>query len=206
MAEMTLYHTPTSPFARKVRIVLRERGLMDRIYEFHAQLRSAENEVLAVNPTGKVPALTVDEGMQKGLVLLESTTICDFLEELGDAPPLQPKSGPERWHEKGLDSYAHALLDSIAWRSREFRRPEGERSAGFVSYEAERQERCFDDLEKRVDELAAKKISISRILFAVALDFFLLRLPEYDWRPSRPRLAEWHAGMARRPSFEETKP
>ena len=44
------------------------------------------------------------------------------------------------------------------------------------------------------------------ILFAVALDFFLLRLPEYDWRPSRPRLAEWHAQMVARSSFQATAP
>lgn len=205
MPQMTLYHTPTSPFARKVRIVARERGLMDRIYEFHARIRGPENEVLAINPTGKIPALTVDEGAHKGLVLLESTTICDYLDELGDAPPMQSHSGLARWQEKGLDSYAHALLDSIAWRSREFRRPEGERSPGFVSYEAERQERCFDDLEQRADELAAEEVSFSRILFAVALDFFLLRLPEYDWRPNRPRLTEWHARITARPSFQATK-
>ncbi|HKK31640.1 MAG TPA: glutathione S-transferase family protein [Alphaproteobacteria bacterium] len=66
---------------------------MDRIYEYHAQIRGPANEVLPVNPTGKVPALTVDEGPHKGLVLLESTTICDYLEELGEGPPLQPKDG-----------------------------------------------------------------------------------------------------------------
>tara|TARA_R110002096_G_scaffold123067_9_gene266392 strand:- start:1266 stop:1880 length:615 start_codon:yes stop_codon:yes gene_type:complete len=203
---MTLYHTPTSPFARKVRVVAHERGLTDHINEIHAQLRTPENQVLAVSPTGKVPALVVQGGPDKGLVLVESTTICEYLEQFGDTPALQPAGGPAYWQEKALDGFAHALLDSIAWRGRDNRRPEGERSPGFVALEAERQVRCFDDLERRADELAQVEVSLSRILVAVALDFFLLRIAGEDWRPGRPRLTEWHGRMTARPSFVATSP
>ena len=66
--------------------------------------------------------------------------------------------------------------------------------------------RVFADLERRVDELAAAEISLGRILVAVALDFHLLRIAGEDWRPAHPRLADWHARMAARPSFIATTP
>jgi glutathione S-transferase len=203
MHQMTLYHTPTSPFARKARIVARERGVIDDITEIHAQIRTPQNEVLAISATGKVPALTVDEGPDKGLVLVESAMICEYLGQFGNGPSL---AGSAPWPEKALDGYAHAFLDSIAWRGRDNRRPDGERSPGFVALEAERQRRCFTDLERRVDELAAAEISLGRILVAVALDFHLLRIAGEDWRPAHPRLADWHARMAARPSFVATTP
>ncbi len=57
-----------------------------------------------------------------------------------------------------------------------------------------------------MDELAGKEISMSRILFAVSLEFFLLRLPEYDWREGRLRLSEWYERMTARASFRSTAP
>ncbi len=202
---MTLFHSPTSPFARKVRIVLHERGLWDQTTEAIAQIRTPDNEVIPYSPTGKIPALSVEGGPDKGLVLVESTTICDYLEQFGDAPPLQPVSGPAHWREKALDGYAHAFLDSIAWRGREGKRVPEERSPGFVALEVERQQRCFVDLEARVDKLQAEEITLSRILFALALDFYEFRIGE-DWRPGHPRLSEWQATMAARPSFQATTP
>jgi glutathione S-transferase len=203
MHQMTLYHTPTSPFARKVRIVARERGLIDDITEIHAQIRTPQNEVLAISATGKVPTLSVDEGPDKGLVLVESGTICEYLDQFGAGASL---AGRSRWPEKALDGFAHAFLDSIAWRGRDNRRPDGERSPSFVALEAERQRRCLADLEQRVDELAAEEISLARILVAVALDFHLLRITGEDWRPAHPKLAKWHARMAARPAFIDTTP
>ncbi|HKK31641.1 MAG TPA: hypothetical protein VKA18_14750 [Alphaproteobacteria bacterium] len=47
---------------------------------------------------------------------------------------------------------------------------------------------------------------MSRILFAVSLEFFLLRLPEYDWREGRLRLSEWYERMTARASFRSTAP
>ena len=203
---MKLFHSPTSPFARKVRIVAHERGLTGQITEVPSQLRTPQNEVLAHSATGKAPCLVVEDGPDKGLTMVESAMVCEYLNTLGDAPSLQPApGGPAYWREKALDGFAHAFLDSIAWRSREGRRPAGEQSPGFIDLETARQARCFDELETRVDELAAQEFSLARILTAVALDFYDLRFGE-DWRRSRTRLAAWHAKLAARPSFQATKP
>ncbi len=206
MHQATLLYGPTSPFARKARIEIIERGIQNHVRQVAVTVRTPENEVLLHSPTGKVPALVVDDGLNQGIVMVESTLICEYLDTIGDAPPLMPAAGPERWAERALDAYAHSLMDAIAWRTREFRKPEEFQFRPFIAYEFERAERCFDDLEQRVEELSAAEISHSRILLAICLDYSLFRFPDLDWRPTRPRLADWYARMTARPSFIATKP
>ena len=206
MAQATLLYGPTSPFARKARIAIAERGIGDLVRQVAVTVRTPENEVLLHSPTGKVPALVVNEGPEEGVVMVESSLICEYLDTIGDAPPLLPPSGPAHWRERALDAYAHALLDSVAWRTREFRKPEDFQYQPFIAYEFERAERCFDDLESRVDELASVTLSHGRILLAITLDYCLFRFPDLDWRSNRPRLAEWYRGMAERDSFIATAP
>ena len=206
MHQATLLYGPTSPFARKPRIEIIERGIGALIRQVAVTVRVPENEVLLHSPTGKVPALVVGEEPNKGLVLVESTQICEYLDTIGDAPPLMPAEGPERWRERAMDAYAHSLLDAIAWRVREFRKPEEFQYGPFIAYEFERAERCFDDLESRIEELSSIQLSHSRILLAICLDYSLFRFPGLDWRPSRPRLAEWYEAITPRPSFVATAP
>lgn len=203
---MRLYHTVTSPFAMKVRAAIRERGLEPMVQEIAAAVRSPENEVLRHNPTGKVPALVVDEGRDKGLVLLESTLIGQYLDEYGDAQPLTPREGRAMWEERALDAYAHALMDSIGWRSREYRKAEAERHQPFIAYEQERALRCFADLEARAGELARVEVSHARLLLAIACYYQTWRWPEQDWHSGSPRLAEWCDAMTARPSLAAVLP
>jgi glutathione S-transferase len=206
MTKMRLFHTPTSPFALKVRIAIRERGLTDMVEEIVATVRVPENEVLYHNPTGKVPALVVDEGPDAGLVLVESTLICEYLDQIGDAPPFLPPEGRARWDERALDAYAHALMDSLAWRTREFRKPEADQYGPFIAYEHGRAMRCFAELEGQVDELEQAEVSLSRILLALCLYYQSWRFPDQDWRTTSPRLAAWYERMVARPSFKDTAP
>ena len=203
---MRLFHTPTSPFALKVRVAIRERGLEDLVHEISATVRTPENEVLTHNPTGKVPTLVVDEGRDKGLVLLESTLIGEYLEQFGDAPPLMPKEGRLLWEERALDAYAHALMDSLAWRTREFRKPEADQYGPFIAYEQARAMRCFAELEAQVDELERVEISLSRIMLPLCLYYQSWRFPDQDWRTGSPHLARWYDRMIARPSFQSVLP
>jgi len=203
---MRLFITTTSPFALKVRVAIRERGLESLVREIAANVRTAENEVLEHNPTGKVPALVIDEGRDEGLTLLESTQICEYLEQFGDAPPLMPAEGRPMWEERALDAYAHALMDSLAWRTREFRKPEADQYGPFIAYEQERALRCFAELEDQMDELERVEISLSRIMLTLCLYYQSWRFPDQDWRSGSPRLAQWYERMIARPSFQSVLP
>jgi len=193
-----LYITQTSPFARKARIVARERGLEGQVEEFDARVRTDANEVLDVSPLGKVPTLTGPEG----LMLVDSTVICEFLDRLAGPPVLHGADWPGRLALSQDWALAESLLESLAWRTREFRRPESERSPAFIAYEGARQERVYDWLEANAPDPDARQIA--HIGLAVALDYGLYRFPDEDWRPTRPRLAAWFEAECARSAFQAT--
>jgi len=85
-----LHHLPLSPFCRKVRIVLGEKGLpfdlkVERPWE-------RRREFLALNPAGSVPALELEDGV----VLADSMAIVEFVEEVAPEPALLGATPVER--------------------------------------------------------------------------------------------------------------
>lgn len=193
-----LYMTPTSPFARKVRMVVHERGLTDLVEDFDARVRSPENEVLDVSALGKVPTLTGPDG----LTLVDSTIICEYLDRLAGPPVLHQDIGPDRWRASSLWSLTESLLESLAWRARELRRPINERSPDFLAYETGRQARVFDWLEKALPFQAPR--DVSAIGLVIALDYADYRFNEDDWRINRPKLQAWFDAEVARPAFQAT--
>ena len=86
---MQLLYSPTSPYARKCRVVARERGLIPGIEEVDCNPHEDPAELQAKNPLGRVPTLVLDDGR----AVFDSPVICDLLEGLGSAPPLVPGVG-----------------------------------------------------------------------------------------------------------------
>lgn len=197
-----LYITQTSLFARKARMVVHERGLAGQIDEIDAHVRTPENEVLAISPLGKVPTLAGPDG----LMLVDSTIICEFLDRLADPPTLHHDVGAARWAASGPWALAEGLMDSLAWRARELRRPLDERSPSFLAYEKGRQARVYDWLEAHLPfpGPAPNVRDISAIGLAVALDYANYRFPEDAWRKNRPALAAWFDLEATRSAFQAT--
>jgi glutathione S-transferase len=79
-----LYHVPLSPFCRKVRLVLAEKKVeVERVEERYWE---QQVDFLRRNPAGKVPVLRID-----GVLLSESTAICEYLEETRPEPRLMPQ-------------------------------------------------------------------------------------------------------------------
>jgi glutathione S-transferase len=193
-----LYGTPTSPFARKCRMVARELNLMDQVEEFSAKVRTPENEVLDVSPLGKVPTFTGPDG----LALVDSTIICEYLDHMNGAPVLHGADFPDRLKRSGDWALAESLLESLAWLAREFRRPTTERSPSFIAYESGRQTRVYDWLETNTPTEATR--DVSHIGLVVALDYSIYRFEERDWRPGRPRLSAWFERECARPAFVDT--
>lgn len=86
---MKLYITTPSPFARKVRIVAREKGLADRIEEIVVDPYADAPELLSTNPVVQVPTLIAADG----LPLTDSPVIAEYLDALGLGPRLLPSQG-----------------------------------------------------------------------------------------------------------------
>jgi glutathione S-transferase len=195
-----LFYAPNSPFARKLRIVLREAGILDRVPEQVVVLRKPENEVLKHGPTGRVPALLTDGGA----LLLECDVICRYLEDKGLVTSLRPTDPAEAERDLELDGVATELMESLSWRARElrFRTPEM-RFAAFLEHEIARCRRILDWLESRADRLGPAP-TIGQIALAVGLGTADQPLIGEPWRDGRPRLTQWFTGFAARPSVTET--
>jgi glutathione S-transferase len=120
---MELHYTPTSPYARKVRIMLRERGLADAIREDVTSPFESES-IRAANPLGKVPALVTPDGL-----IFDSPVILDYLDLKGTGPALQPAAPEERLIHSRWQALADGILDSaVAWRFELAFHEEGARS------------------------------------------------------------------------------
>jgi glutathione S-transferase len=198
---MKLYYTTNSPFARKVLMCAIERKLDSQIERAVLNPWAEGNPVSKVNPAGKVPTLITDDGM----TLYDSPVICEYLDSLGNAPKLFPASGKERWQALRQHALGDALLDAMIARRLESRRPEGERSQGWMDRQLASVNRCLDAMEAQVAELATS-VNIGHIAWLCALAHLDFRFANEPWRPGRTKLAQWYNDFAARDSAKGTIP
>jgi len=202
---MTLFHSPTSPFVRKVMVLLHETGQLDRVALQEVQLSptSPSAAVNAQNPAGKIPALRLADGS----VLHDSRVILDYLDQQHVGDPLIPLQGPARWRRLTLASLADAILDAaILIRYETFLRPEEKRWDDWLTAQQEKIERALVQLEAEAIAELACHFDIAAIGVACALGYLDFRQPESNWRQCYPQLADWYAEVSQRPSMQATQP
>lgn len=197
---MKLYITTPSPYARKVRIVARERGLADRIEEVAVDPYANAPELLATNPIVQVPTLIAADG----LPLTDSPVIADYLDGLGAGPRLLPADGAERWAVKRVETLANAALEMGVKLLLEKRRPEHERSPSWMARWTDNMGRALDALEAAAPD--AGRFDMGVLTAGVAVTWIGFRHPDYDWKTGRPNLVALQAALEARPSFIDTYP
>ncbi len=199
---MKLRFSPTSPYVRKVTVLALETGLDDRIERVPANPWDAKDDLPNVNPLGKVPALTTEDGR----VLFDSALICEYLDSLHDGAKLFPPDGPERWTALRQQALGNGILEAAVLTFIETgRRPEAARWPLWVERQTGKIERALDLLEREVEALGGQP-TIGSITVAIALDYVDFRVPDLAWRDGRPKLAAWHAEFSQRPSMQATLP
>jgi glutathione S-transferase len=153
---LELYHADLSTCAQKVRILLAEKDLPWIGHEFNLRLRHQHQpEYLALNPNGVVPTLVDD-----GVPIIESTVICEYLDDKYPEPPLRPARSRDRalmrlWTKRldeGLHFHTGVLSGSIAFRHQHLARPADEREAYIAGIpDPRRRERQRQQLELGMD-------------------------------------------------------
>jgi len=196
---MKLYITTPSPFARKCRIVAREKGLIGRIEEVVVDPYANAPELLATNPIVQVPTLIADDGRP----LTDSPVICEYLDALGAGPRLLP-DGPDRLRVRRLETLGNAALDVGVKLVLELRRPEAERSPSWIARWTGNMGRALDALEAAGPD--ANALDMGVITAGVAVTWIGFRHPDYDWASGRPGLVALQAALEARPSFVQTRP
>jgi glutathione S-transferase len=201
---MKLHYSPTSPYVRKVRIVLSETGLRDRVEIAPvASTPLAENPAItAANPLGRIPCLERTDGPS----LYDSRVICRYLDSLHGGRKLYPE-GPAQWSCLTLEALADGVLDSAVSATYEARlRPEGARFQPWIDAQRGKIARALDALEREWIAHLKGPLDIGAIGVAVALGYVDLRLDVMGWRSTRPQLAAWHANVAQRDSYRDSAP
>jgi glutathione S-transferase len=196
---MKLYAAQTSPYARKVRVLIAEKqagGLVELVLIDPWTDPTALHEAV---PSGKVPALVTDEGWALG----ESWAIADYLDAVLPGPRLLAPDGPERWQALQRSALAQGLMDAAFAAVIEGRRPVDERSPGWVA----RQKAAIRRSLPVVEAMGPPALfDLGAISLACALDYLDFRHADLDWRAGCPMLATWFAAVDQRPSMRITDP
>ncbi|MEZ5851646.1 MAG: glutathione S-transferase family protein [Hyphomicrobiaceae bacterium] len=199
---MKLYYTRTSPYARVVRTLIREKGLDARVAEIEAKTRTTDSPYYAINPSGRVPFLVCDDG--RGIE--DSQLICAYLDRLDGKPGFCPALSEGDWSYGRLEAYARSMTDGISVHARETRRPETERSPGIMRHELDRARRLADFWER---ELAAPAmqgpINMAQMLLLAGIDF-ARHVGMAELEQGRPALQGWADRLRARPSVATTAP
>lgn len=199
---MQLFYSTNSPYARKCRVFVLEKGLQGSV-EFINRFpldNPIPADLLAANPLGRVPVLVTDEGMS----LTESSVICDYLDSLAK-PYLIPKEGMPRYMVLGIAALADGIMDAAVQCVLENRKPEGTRSEDWITRKIDSIKRTLNLLSQHPPE-DDEPLSMATISLAVALSYISFRQPQLGWEQTYPALAAWHKMFSARPSMQQTQP
>jgi glutathione S-transferase len=197
----TLYSSPSSPYARKVRVALHELGATDRVAVRDVDTRDPGSGLWDASPAGRLPVLVTAEGA----LVHDSPVIVAWVDATfgRDGSRVIPE-GPARWDALTREATADGLLDTLVpWRM-EVLRPEGERSPAFLEKSLDRTLRILGQMEREVADPG--RVDVGTIATACALGYLEFRFAHVAWRGAHPRLAAWFDGFAARPSLRATRP
>jgi glutathione S-transferase len=200
---MKLIASLTSPYARKVRIVLAEKRIDCDLVEEAPW--SEDTSVPEYNPLGKVPVLVLDDGT----TLFDSRVIVQYLDTVSPVSRLIPDSGRPRIAVKRWEALADGVCDAAAAIVIERRRPARQQSKDWI----DRQRGKIDlGLEALASELSERPwcngegYSLADIATGCALGYLDFRHPDIDWRERYANLVKLADKLGKRASFAETMP
>jgi glutathione S-transferase len=205
---MRLIGSLTSPFVRKVRVVMAEKKLE---YQFITEdVWAAGSRIAAANPLGKVPCLIMD-GQE---AVFDSRVIVEYLDALSPVGKLIPPSGRQRVEVKTWEALADGLLDAAilarleqTWAGR----GEGQRSQAWIERQMSKVDDALVAMSRGLGEkpwcAASVHLTLADIAVGCALGWLDFRFPALDWRARHANLAQLlDERLMQRASFADTLP
>jgi glutathione S-transferase len=202
---MKLIGYATSPYVRKVRIVMAEKKLD---YQFVLEDVWAENSTISTsNPLGKVPCLV----MEGGEAVFDSRVIVEYLDTLSPVGKLIPAQGRERAEVKTWEALADGIMDAAVLARLEATwagRSAEQRCDAWTARQIGKIETALQAMAKGLGDKAycsGIHFSLSDVAVGCALNYLDFRFSEISWRQTHPNLAKLEEKLALRPSFVETQ-
>lgn len=200
---MKLVGSLTSPYVRKARVVLAEKKID---CEFVIDSPWVDNSgVPDLNPLGKIPVLLLDDDTR----LFDSRVIVEYLDGVAPNNKLLPSTARERALVKRWEALADGMTDATVTIVLERRRPDDERSAGWIARHRVKIDRALVALAEDLGDGAwchGNGITLADIAVGCALGYLDFRMPELDWRAAHPNLARLQEKLMQRPSLADTVP
>ena len=203
---MKLIGAVTSPYVRKVRIVMAEKKLE---YQFVLEdVWAANTAIDQANPLGKVPCLVMDGGD----AMFDSRVIVEYLDTLSPVGKLIPPPGRERAEVITWGALADGILDAAILARLEATwggRSDGERSQAWIDRQLHKIDQALAAMATGLGDkpyCSGVHLSLSDVAVGCALGYLDFRFPQIDWRTPHPNLAKLAEKLAQRPSFADTVP
>jgi glutathione S-transferase len=203
---MKLIGSTSSPYVRKVRVVLAEKKLdCDFVRE---DVWAAQTTINDSNPLGKVPCLIM-EGAES---LFDSRVIVEYLDTLSPVGKLIPAQGRDRAEIKTWEALADGVLDAsilarleATWGGRD----DGQRSQAWVDRQMNKVHSALKAMSQGLGDkpfCAGIHLTLADISVGCALGYLDFRFPEVNWRADHPNLLKLHDKLMLRSSFIDTQP
>jgi glutathione S-transferase len=203
---MKLIGAVTSPYVRKVRVVMAEKKLD---YQFVTEdVWAAETTIAESNPLGKVPCLV----MEGGEALFDSRVIVEYLDTLSPVGKLIPTVGRERAEIKTWEALADGVLDALILARLEATwagRTKAQRSQAWIDRQLTKVHQSLKAMSTGLGDkpyCAGIHLSLADIAVGCAMGYLDFRFPDIDWRTPYPNLAKLYEKLQQRQSFVDSKP
>jgi glutathione S-transferase len=202
---MKLIGALSSPYVRKVRIVMAEKRLD---YQLELEDVWSSDHILESNPLGKVPCLV----MEGGEAVFDSRVIVEYVDTLSPVGRLIPERGRERAEVRTWEALGDGVIDALILARLERNwagRSEGERSQAWIARQMVKVNASLAAMSKGLGDkpwCSGIHFSLSDIAVGCALGYLDFRFPQIDWRNDHPNLAKLSEKLAQRQSFIDTAP
>jgi glutathione S-transferase len=201
---MKLIGSLSSPYVRKVRIVLAEKQLD---YQWLAEdVWAVDTTIQRSNPLGKVPCLILEDGR----ALYDSRVICQFLDLQPPAHSLIPDADTPRTEVLRWEALADGVLDAgVLMRLEQTQREAAQRSDKWLTRQRGKVDQGLAVIAHDLDVRSwcvGEQLTLADMAVGAALGWFEFRLPEIAWRARYPQLGSYYNALMTRPSFQDTAP
>ncbi len=200
---MKLVTSLTSPYGRKVRVVLAEKKV-----SFQLQIENPwlpDSPVPGINPLGKVPVLVLEDGVS----VFDSRVIVEYVDHLTPVAHLIPGEPKSRMMVRGVEALADGVADAAVALLLEKKRPTDKQSADWLILQEKTVFRGLEALSEALGEkpwFLGNTMTLADIACGCMLGYLGLRFPEIAWGAAHPNLAKLHDKLMARASFRETVP
>jgi len=201
---MKLIGSLTSPYVRKVRVVMAEKKID---YEFALEdVWGSETTISESNPLGKVPCLIMEDGG----AMFDSRVIVEYLDTLTPVGKLIPPNTRERAEVKCWEALADGALDAgVLVRLEKTLRPEHQQSKDWIERQMAKVHGGLKAMSAGLEETpfcAGNHYTLADVAVGCALGWLSFRFPEIAWRDDYANLARLYDKLSERPSFKDTIP